>query len=77
MGDCDPEREVVPVGLAECYAAQLNPDILCIDHTPAADTAGITLCARGLLKSQARQGRALRSCGLGSGRQDGELYALR
>ncbi len=51
MGDCDPEREVVPSCVAECHAAQFDTDVLCFHESSSPNSTGATLCTRGFIET--------------------------
>ena len=77
MGDCHPERQVVPARFAERHAAELDADLVLINESSSADSASPSIRAGGLDDAQTRKGRTLCSCSMGTGWEDGELHAVR
>jgi hypothetical protein len=80
MGRRDPDDQSIAPDLTERDAPELDADRVDVERAPAQDAPGAPAPARGRgdrTPAAAQQGRALRPRDLDSGREDGELHAVR
>ena len=77
LDDRDPQRQSLAPRLSKRHAPKLNAHLVRIDEPPAPCSASLAVFAgRGEPPAKAGEGRALCSCDMDPGQQDGELYAV-